>query len=130
MQASQSAGRFEAGTLGFQGPSAGESAFVALPSGTKVVLPWASSQHRFTITITNDTLTALDAAYPAGRYNVALSSSILSFTNGAVLPTDNFPTAPHFNNYAAAQQIDSRQGFDLVFEPFVATSTAAGHVTS
>lgn len=125
VQASQNAAIFEASLPGLDGPSGplAPSASITLPSGSIVSVPYDSSDMAFLFAATNNTPAGLSATYPPGHYTLSVTAKYISAANPAVLPADNFPPAPQFNNYAAAQQIDPTQDFDLLFGAFAGAAS-------
>jgi hypothetical protein len=125
VQASQNAAIFEASLPGLDGPSGGlnPSASLTLPNGTTVSVAYNTAEMVFLLAATNNTPAGLNATYPPGHYTLSLKATFISAANQADLPADNFPAAPQFTNYAAAQQIDPTQDFNLLFTPFAGAAS-------
>ncbi|MHB8521718.1 MAG: Ig-like domain-containing protein [Limisphaerales bacterium] len=110
---------FDAEAPGFGGPPLVTGGTVSIPGGGSRTLAYVSASFVFEYTNAVDTLAALDSAYPAGQYTIALNSTIIPGLTGNInLPTDGFPVVPVVNNFAAAQAVNATNSFTLSFQPF------------
>lgn len=117
--ASTSGFAFHAETPGLGGPPLASGAYVALAGGATNVLSYSADDDLFEFTAYFSSAVALDAAYPAGVYDLGLNAAAGFFiSETSTLPADAFPAAPQVDNYNSAQSVDSTQDFLLAFQPF------------
>jgi hypothetical protein len=63
-------------------------------------------------------LTAFDAAYPPGDYQISAVSAGTTYNTTAPLPDSGKPTVPHVANFTAAQSVDPNADFTLQWDVY------------
>lgn len=92
---------------------------VTLPSGQVETMRNSDPEHLLFAAVTNS-LTALQALYPSGQYQFAVTGGSATVT----LPSIQIPNAPTLQNYAAAQTINPAADYVLAWTPFQGGTTS------
>ena len=106
------------------GNDAATNGFLKLPSGATNFLTGGDGDNHADYNTNFPTLAAMNAAYPAGRYNLTLATTyagtkVSSFN----LPTDSYPNTPHFLNYDQIGYMNSQLDFTFNWDPFISTNS-------
>jgi hypothetical protein len=99
-------------------------ATVTLPTSAVKGFPSGNTGIELRIREPFASLSAFDAAYPAGNYSFAIST-VNNSNQFPVLnmPVPTYPNAPHISNYSAAQSINPNSPFLLQWDAFLGGTT-------